>query len=105
MRRPPISDPKDDALESQAGVGHLGAQGREEKPVSKLPKLLPCPFCGGPAGYCQEDVGGRGVICFWNILCGGDCPDAVFVRARGATKLEAATLWNRRAKLDKEKKE
>ena len=60
------------------------------------PKLLSCPFCGGRAGFVQEDVGKRGIIYTWHVLCGGSCPEALFARASGATKREAAALWNHR---------
>lgn len=63
------------------------------------PELKPCPFCGGKAGYDQRRTAFHCVEYVWDVCCGGTCPENLFVRATGATKREAAAIWNRRRRV------
>jgi hypothetical protein len=68
---------------------------------AKLPKLLPCPFCGGKAEFQSQPS--PWLTAYWRVDCGGTCPENMVVFARGATKKEATETWNRRALADKGK--
>jgi hypothetical protein len=58
--------------------------------------LLPCPFCGGDAGF--EEVGLAGHIT-WSVGCQATDNDCIGYQllAHFSRKCEAAAAWNKRA--------
>lgn len=63
-------------------------------------KLLPCPFCGGPADFESVEAGhsvaiGSGT---WSVGCQNVQEDCIgyMLMAKFARKVEAAEAWNKR---------
>lgn len=69
--------------------------------MSNDPKLLPCPFCGGPADFESVEAGHSVSIASgtWSVGCVNQDMDCIgyMLLARFARKVEAAEAWNKRA--------
>jgi hypothetical protein len=61
-----------------------------------MTKLLPCPFCGGPADF--ENTTPESSIAFWSVGCQSVESDCIAYQllATFNRKCEAAEAWNRR---------
>lgn len=65
-------------------------------------KLLPCPFCGGPADFEECPQGSKGftaAFVTWSVGCQNSDEDCIGYQmlAHFNRKLEAAEAWNKRA--------
>lgn len=62
------------------------------------PKLLNCPFCGGPAGFEKMPHNATGFQT-WSVGCQNEQEDCIAYQmlAHYARKAEAAEAWNKRA--------
>ena len=58
-----------------------------DRDVDRSKALKPCPLCGGPAEFWQDDDG-------WSVRCSAEADGCGFSTPDFATKEEAMKLWN-----------
>lgn len=63
--------------------------------MPERPDLQPCPFCGRPPIYCEDNSYGSGLI-----FCGDECevgPSVEWKAGDEETRFRMIEAWNRRA--------